>query len=75
MAEELFPPTKRIKSAVWEYFGYRKNDQGVVLEDGVPACKSCYKKIAAKGGNTSNMFHHLRDNHSTLYAKIKVNTQ
>jgi len=61
--EELFSPKKRLKSAVWDFFSYQKNFQGVIVADGLPKCKTCHKKIALKSGNTSNMFHHLRDNH------------
>ncbi len=71
--KELFPPKKRLKSAVWDRFGYHKNDQGVIVEDGMPLCKTCGKKVSAKGANTTNMIHHLRDNHPALHAQIKVN--
>lgn len=53
---ELFPPSKRTKSAVWEYFGYRKKPDGHGLEEeGRPMCKTCLRTVAAQGGNTSNM--------------------
>ena len=61
--EELFPPKKHLKSAGWDLFGYQKNDQGVIVEDGLPKCKTCHRKVTVKSGKTSNMFHHLRDNH------------
>lgn len=71
-SETLFPPKKRLKSAVWDYFGYTKNDQGIIEDDGSPICKTCRKKVAAKGSNTSNLMQHLRDNHPDLHAQVKV---
>lgn len=43
---ELFPPTKRLKSPVWQFFGFPKNDLGVIEDDGDPICRSCRKKVA-----------------------------
>ena len=62
----------RLKSSVWEHFGYTKNDQGIVQEDGYPICKACRKKVAAKGSNTSNLLQHLRDHHPAIHAQVKV---
>ncbi|XP_055038569.2 uncharacterized protein [Misgurnus anguillicaudatus] len=75
MAEEqalpsLYPPAKKVKSEVWKYFGYRKNAQGSIVEDGFPICKECGKEVAAKRGNTSNMFTHLRHNHSLQFSEV-----
>lgn len=69
-ANLYLPPKFFFKSAVWEYFGYPKNDRGVVLEDGYPVCKICGRRVAANGGNTSNMFSHIREHHPSV--KIKV---
>ncbi|XP_068122242.1 E3 SUMO-protein ligase ZBED1-like [Hyperolius riggenbachi] len=62
----LHPPNKKVKSAAWEHFGYPKNDRGFVMEDGFPVCRNCGRKVAAKGGNTSNMFAHLREHHPSV---------
>ncbi len=51
-SETLFPPKKRLKSAVLDCFGYTKNDQGIIEDDGSPICKTCRKKFASKGLNT-----------------------
>ena len=70
---KLFPPSKRTKSAVWEYFGHRKKPDGHGLkEEGRPTCKTCLRTVAARGGNTSNIIAHLREHHPSLYAKFKV---
>ncbi|XP_065150722.2 uncharacterized protein [Paramisgurnus dabryanus] len=66
----LYPPAKKVKSEVWKYFGYRKNAQGSIVEDGFPICKECGKEVAAKRGNTSNMFTHLRHNHLLQFSEL-----
>ncbi len=71
-SETLFPPKKRLKSAVWDCFGYTKNDQGIIEDDRSPICKTCLKKFAAKGSNTSNLMQNLQDHHPALHAQIKV---
>ncbi|KAF4078433.1 hypothetical protein AMELA_G00199060 [Ameiurus melas] len=71
VAPVLFPPTHRVKSAVWEYFGYLKDAEGTVVCDGFPICKICYLNVAAKGGNTTNMFKHLKDHHKSIYDEIR----
>ena len=48
----IFLPTK---SEVWAYCGCYKNIQGQLFEDGSPICRSCEKKVGARGGNTSNL--------------------
>ncbi|XP_026117831.1 zinc finger BED domain-containing protein 1 isoform X1 [Carassius auratus] len=68
--EPLFLPPKRLKSAVWEYFGYLKDSGGTILADGYPVCRLCRKKVSARTGNTSNMAHHLRDHHPKEFAKM-----
>jgi len=45
--EELFSPKTHLKSAVWDFFGYQKKDQVVIVEDGLPKCKICHKKAPA----------------------------
>ena len=60
---------KNSKSIVWDYFGLKAEDDGSVLKDNEarPVCRTCYKQIMCKGGNTSNLFSHLRDKHPALY--------
>ena len=36
-----------------------------------PLCRTCGKKISAKGGNTTNLLAHLRDNHPILYVQAE----
>ncbi|KAI2663399.1 Zinc finger BED domain-containing protein 4 [Labeo rohita] len=68
--EPLFLPPKRLKSAVWEYFGYLKDPGGTIIVDGYPVCRLCRKKVSARASNTSNMAHHLRDHHPKEFAKM-----
>lgn len=70
--EPLFLPPKRLKSAVWEHFGYLKDPGGTITVDGYPVCRMCRKKVSARSGNTSNMMHHLRDHHPKEFAKMNV---
>ena len=73
---DLFPPKKRLRSAVWEHFGYKKDAQGLVKDDGYPICKTCRRSVSAKGSNTSNLRQHLFDHHPDLHAKVvKVSKQ
>ncbi|GAA6079959.1 uncharacterized protein LOC113638439 isoform X1 [Tachysurus ichikawai] len=60
---DLHPPSKSVRSSVWEYFGYLKNPDGTINVDGRPICKMCFHKVSSHGGNTTNMFKHLEDKH------------
>lgn len=37
------------------------------LNPGAQQCKRCFKVCLAVGGNTSNLFKHLKDNHADLF--------
>ena len=52
------------KSVAWDYFGLEKGADGRVGDDGSAICR---KRVLAKHGNTSNLFSHLKNNHSTVY--------
>ena len=45
----FFCAFKETKSEVLAYFGFYKNAQGQLLEDGSSSCKSCKKKVAVRG--------------------------
>lgn len=49
-----------LKSAVWEYYTKQSKDTA--------QCNSC-SKILKSGGNTSNLFAHLRQKHSAMFTK------
>ena len=65
---------KNANSAIWNYFGLEIADDGTLLED-KPICRVCSKGVAAKGGNTSNLFAHLRKYHPLKYAECKSQKQ
>ncbi|KAL2097669.1 hypothetical protein ACEWY4_006876 [Coilia grayii] len=67
---EVYRPANR-KSEVWAYFGFAKDVTGQLIEDNSPICKTCGKKVAAKGGNTTNLMSHLRDRHIQLFRQLK----
>ena len=60
---------KNAKSIVWNYFGLKADKNGIALKehDDHPICRTCNKSVLCKGGNTSNLFSHLRDHHPTLF--------
>ena len=60
---------KNTKSVVWNYFGIKADENGVQIpgEESRPICRTCHKTVVSKGGNTTNVFVHLRDGHPTLY--------
>ena len=60
---------KNTKSIVWNYFGIKADENGVQIpgEESRPICRTCHKTVLSKGGNTSNLFVHLRDGHPALY--------
>lgn len=68
----LFPPPKRLKSAVWEYFGYLKDTRGTINVDGYPNAKYVGKKVSAQMGNTSNLKFPLQEHHPTELSEMNV---
>ena len=55
------------KSVAWDYFGLAKGADGRAVNDGTAICHLCQKCALAKHGNTSNLFSHLKNNHSKVY--------
>ena len=67
----LYPPAKRLRSFVWEFFGYSKNPDGSIKDGREPTCKLCKRKVVARSANTSNLTSHLRECHKQEYAQLK----
>ncbi|XP_056623820.1 NACHT, LRR and PYD domains-containing protein 3-like isoform X2 [Triplophysa dalaica] len=68
------PPKKKLKSVVSEYFEHRKDEQGI-LEDGYHISKKCSDNVATNGGNTSDMFPHVREHKiSEVSLDVKADT-
>jgi len=68
----IFHPTKRTKSEVWAYFGFFKNAEGQLVEDNYPVCRTCKKKVSAKGSNTTNLLTHLCKHHPQLRELLRA---
>lgn len=60
------------KSPVWAYFGLKPGPDGKVSHDSPVICRMCSAPVSAKGGNTSNLFSHLENNHETEYANVSA---
>ena len=62
---------RNTKSIVWTYFGIKATEDGLPIEaeQERPLCRPCGRAVLAKGGNTTNLFQHLREHHPDLYAE------
>ncbi|XP_050974329.1 uncharacterized protein LOC127170432 [Labeo rohita] len=65
-SERLCPHPKKVSSPVWEFFGFKENNS---LDS--PICRKCHATVSAKGGNTTNLFTHLRVHHPLDYAILQ----
>lgn len=54
-------------SAVWKYFGFLKSDK----KQSSVRCKLCRRPVPTKSGNTTNMFHHLKQYHPLEHTECK----
>ena len=61
--EETLVPKNGGTSVVWNWFGFKSSD----TEQTSTLCKVCRCVVRAKGGNTSNLFHHLKNTHAREY--------
>ena len=57
----------RKTSVVWRYFGFWRSDMKQSNVD----CKLCRVHVLTKSGNTSNLFHHLKQRHAAEHAQRK----
>ena len=62
----------RYKSVVWTLFGFKADSKGQPTDENRPICKLCQQPIAVKGGNTSNLFSHLKTHHPKKYSELKA---
>ena len=51
-------------SVIWKWFGFLKSDK----EQNNVRWKLCCRQVATKSGNTTNLFQHLKQNHSLEHA-------
>ncbi|KAH3860747.1 hypothetical protein DPMN_023668 [Dreissena polymorpha] len=64
---KLSDAPKKLKSKVWQYFGFR---------DGSPTdkakCKLCFTDVAyAESGSTTNLMQHVKRKHNVDLARLK----
>nr|XP_024661555.1 zinc finger BED domain-containing protein 1-like [Maylandia zebra] len=64
-AEEIVERKGRKSSVVWRYFGYLKSDK----KQSSTHCKLCRQHVPTKTGNTTNLFHHLKQCHPQEHAQ------
>ena len=57
---------------IWRYFEIRANSENgpVAGAENMLTCKTCHKDVPSKGGNTTNTFQHLEDQHPNLYNEV-----
>ena len=54
---------RNTKAFVWKYFGFEPNEKGIPRSKDHSKCRLCGLQIAAKDGNTSNLYSHLKNKH------------
>ena len=59
-------------SKVWWFFGFVPNGIGIPANTNKAMCKLCASPVSCKGGNTSNLFTHLRIHHRDIHSQLKV---
>ena len=57
---------------VWKYFGLEANKKGKPRS---PDRHMCQREVAAKVGNTSNLYSHLKNRHHDLYLQVERKRQ
>lgn len=55
------------RSPIWDYFGLPATENGDIIDLNIIICKLCKNTVLSKGGNTSNMVHHLKIHHPLKY--------
>ena len=69
-------PKPKSTSLVWDHFWFKLNETGLKLQrkDSV-VCRLCKCSVEAKGGNTSNLFSHLRVHHPLKFREFEGHTE
>ena len=65
-------PKPGSKSTIWEYFTYKQDGNGNLIEDDGIFCNICHRSVSAKSGNTSDLMSHLTNNHKSVHAQLKT---
>ncbi len=61
---------RNAKAPVWQYFGFKPNANREPENVNEAICKLCLTKVAASGGNTTNLYTHLQAHHKNEAAKM-----
>ena len=56
---------------VWKHFGFKADKKGKPRLPDRPKCCVCQQEVAAKDGNTSNLFSYLKNCHPDLYLQVE----
>ena len=56
---------------VWKHFGFEADEKGKPRSPDHSKCRVCQQEVAAKDGNTSNLYSHLKNRHPDLYLQVK----
>lgn len=62
-ADKIVDKRGKTNSVVWKWFGFLRSDKLSVL------CKMCRRVVLTSSGNTSNLFHHLKQFHPTEHSE------
>ena len=55
---------------MWKHFGFEADESGKPRQLCCPQCRICHQEVAAKDGNTSNLYSHLKNKHPELYTEV-----
>ena len=69
MEEEKLVPLRGAKSKLWDYFGFRVDSSGKIIDNTKILCKVCRKEISYSR-NTSNLDYHLTKEHVELKSQM-----
>ena len=71
VAPTVLIPKKNTTSEAWKHFGLKAGPDGKPLDTSTAYCTLCQHPVSAKGGNTSNLFSHLKFKHPKEFSDIE----
>ena len=60
------------KSVFWGYSGLEISSNRDIVDKDRAVCRTFYRKVSSKNGNTSNLLAHLCNSHCKLYSEAKA---
>ncbi|KAJ8264750.1 hypothetical protein GJAV_G00154450 [Gymnothorax javanicus] len=63
-------PKKNCNAAVWQYFGFKGDENGQPVDLNEAICRMCRRRVLTKQGNTTNLRSHLKAHHSEEFAQL-----